>query len=180
MLHTFVDLFAGCGGLSLGMQNAGWTLKFAVEQHKHAFNTYQTNLVSPIGAPVDWPSWLPQEPHDIVAMLEEHRNELCDMQGTVDLLAGGPPCQGFSTNGRRRQDDPRNLLVASYLEMVSLIMPKMVLLENVRGFTSMRHKEADSFSSYVASTLETLGYDVWSQLIKAADSGVPQVGPGSS
>lgn len=126
---------------------------------------------------VDWPDWLSQEPHDIVRLLERHRAELAQLKGEVQLIAGGPPCQGFSTNGRRRADDPRNLMVDSYLDLVALVEPTMVLIENVRGFTSMQRRGGASFSESVAAELGQLGYDTWSRLLYASDWGVPQRRP---
>ncbi|MBK5653361.1 MULTISPECIES: DNA cytosine methyltransferase [Bradyrhizobium] len=176
-MKTFVDLFAGCGGLSLGFQKAGWRLKFAVEGHPDAFATYRENLVDRAASGVDWPEWLPREPHDIVALIKKHRRSLKSLAGTIELVAGGPPCQGFSTNGRRRKDDPRNQMVKSYLELVSILRPRMVLIENVRGFTSMPHDAETTFSEYVLKELEGLGYDTWTQLLTASDWGIPQRRP---
>ncbi|WP_084183350.1 DNA cytosine methyltransferase [Nevskia soli] len=176
-MKTFVDLFAGCGGLSLGFQRAGWQLEFAIEGHKDAFSTYRTNLLERASAQVNWPSWLPKQAHDIVNFIEEHRERLRQLAGQVEIIIGGPPCQGFSTNGRRRQDDPRNQMVKSYLELVSLLKPRMVLIENVRGFTSMPHDENETFSQFVLGALDRLGYDTWSELLTASDWGVPQRRP---
>jgi DNA (cytosine-5)-methyltransferase 1 len=173
-MKTFVDLFAGCGGLSLGLQQAGWQLRFAVEGHPDAFATYRTNLIDPPNSKTRWPKWLPRTPHDIAHVIQNYRLELQKLAGSIDLMVGGPPCQGFSTNGQRLPDDPRNRMVVSYLEMVSLIAPRMVLLENVRGFTSMRHDHQATYSEYVLSELERLGYDTWSQLLTASEWGVPQ------
>jgi DNA (cytosine-5)-methyltransferase 1 len=176
-MRTFVDLFAGCGGLSLGFQRAGWQLKFAVEGHADAFATYRANLVDRSRSKADWPSWLPLEAHEIEKFIDVYRESLERLAGTVELVAGGPPCQGFSTNGRRRQDDPRNRMVISYLDLVSILKPRVVLIENVRGFTSMPHDSKETFSQFVLKELGRLGYDTWSQLLTASDWGVPQRRP---
>ena len=176
-MRTFVDLFSGCGGLSLGFQKAGWQLKFAVEGHPDAFATYRTNLIDRSTDAVDWPSWLPMRAHDVVDLVSTHRKNLERLAGTIELIVGGPPCQGFSTNGRRRKDDPRNQMVKSYLDFVSILKPRIVLIENVRGFTSMSHDKDATFSEYVLKELEQLGYDTWSQLLTASDWGVPQRRP---
>lgn len=176
-MSTYIDLFAGCGGLSLGLRRAGWTLKFAVEAHADAFATYKHNLLQADMASVSWPTWLPQEPHDIVKILEDKASDLAQLKDQVTLIAGGPPCQGFSTNGRRNRDDPRNLMVESYLRLVQLVTPKMVLIENVRGFTSMPHSKTETFAEFVAAELDHMGYDTWSSLIYASDWGVPQRRP---
>lgn len=177
MAKRFVDLFAGCGGLSLGLQNAGLNPCFAVEAHADAFATYKANLLDRPDKEYIWPEWLPQTEHDIVEVLTNHTGRLEQLRGSIDLIAGGPPCQGFSTNGRRDPNDPRNRMVESYLSFVDLVSPKMVLLENVRGFTSMEHEEGGMYSDYVARSLRHLGYDVWSELISATEWGVPQRRP---
>jgi DNA (cytosine-5)-methyltransferase 1 len=176
-MGIYIDLFAGCGGLSLGLRRAGWKLKFAVEAHADAFATYRHNLLGDGDVTVDWPEWLPLGPHDIVELLANHPISLAGLSGKVELIAGGPPCQGFSTNGRRNKDDPRNLMVSSYLELVGLVAPKIVLIENVRGFTSMPHAEGETFSDFVAGELDSLGYDTWRNLLYASDWGVPQRRP---
>lgn len=174
---SFVDLFAGCGGLSLGMQRAGWKLRLAVEAHGDPFSTLKHNLIDRAGANASWPTSIPCTSHHIQALIASHREALSDLAQEVDLIVGGPPCQGFSTNGRRQAEDPRNQLVLSYLEMVSILRPKLLLIENVRGFTSMEHGDATTYSDFVAASLRDMGYDVWSQIITAAEWGVPQRRP---
>ncbi|SOE01830.1 DNA cytosine methyltransferase [Caenispirillum bisanense] len=174
---TFIDLFAGCGGLSLGLRNAGWSPSFAVEAHPDAFNTYRTNLVSPPHGKAEWPAWLPVTEHDVSRLIAEHEGDLIGLRGKIDAVVGGPPCQGFSTNGRRRKDDPRNEMVKSYLAIVRMVAPKLVLIENVRGFTSTEHDGEGSYADYVQQELSEIGYDTWSQLLLASDWGVPQRRP---
>ena len=170
----FIDLFAGCGGLSLGLRRAGWKPLFAVEAHADAFATYRHNHVREDGG---WPEWLPVAPLQIEQLISDHRRNLEALAGKVGLVAGGPPCQGFSTAGRRRSDDPRNRLVRYYLDFLRLVRPRLVLLENVRGFTTMRHEDAESYAAYVVTELEALGYKAWSRLLIASDWGVPQRRP---
>src|SRR5262249_12675201 len=133
---TFADAFAGCGGLSLGLMQAGLKGRFAIEHDKFAFATLQANLLA-ARAPhrFSWPRWLPKEPNPISKLINGYGDELESLAGTIDLLVGGPPCQGFSSAGRRRHDDPRNKLFAYYVQLVDLLKPKAVLIENVRGFT---------------------------------------------
>src|ERR1700722_18576821 len=134
---TFVDAFAGCGGLSLGLMQAGWQGLFAIEKDKFAFQTLKSNLIDHKARfKFAWPQWLPREPISIDSFLKKHGSQIRSLAGTVDLLVGGPPCQGFSSAGKRRHDDPRNKLFRSYLKLVKLLKPKVVLIENVRGFTS--------------------------------------------
>ena len=115
----FIDAFAGCGGLSLGLLRSGWRGLFAIEKDRFAFNSLKKNLVDP-GARhrYAWPEWLEQRPWTIEDLMESHGRQLRSLRGQVDLLAGGPPCQGFSSAGRRRLRDPRNKLVRRYLDFV--------------------------------------------------------------
>src|SRR5262245_49086581 len=107
---TFIDVFAGCGGISLGLMAAGWRGIFAIERDRYAFKTLKENLQGKKPRySFQWPAWLPKTPHDISEMLEEYRRELIGLRGRIDLVAGGPPCQGFSMAGKRQSRDPRNL-----------------------------------------------------------------------
>src|ERR1700679_602403 len=133
---VFGDAFAGCGGLSLGLLQAGLEGRFAIEHDKFAFATLRENLLAKGSKfKYTWPRWLPKEPIAIGSLLADYRAELESLEGTIDILVGGPPCQGFSSAGRRRHDDPRNQLFALYLKIVEILKPKAVLIENVRGFT---------------------------------------------
>src|SRR5262245_33101492 len=104
---TYIDLFAGCGGLSLGLHKAGWKGLFAVEKSHDAFLTLKHNLIDKINH-FDWPDWLPKTNHEIDEILSIYGAKLKELRGSVDLVVGGPPCQGFSCAGRRREDDIRN------------------------------------------------------------------------
>ena len=172
-----VDLFAGCGGLSLGLHAAGFNCVMAIEAHPHAFETYQTNLIDTGLAGSRWPKWLEVGPNDVVKLTTEHSEDLTTLRGGIDLIAGGPPCQGFTTNGRRNPDDPRNLMVTSYLDLVALIKPRLVLIENVRGFVSMPHSEGGTYADAARLHLTKLGYTVWEEVLLASDWGVPQRRP---
>lgn len=174
---NYIDLFAGCGGLSLGLSKAGFDCRFAIEAHPDAFATYRKNLIDGPSNAHSWPSWLDVGPHDILEVLDGHRQELRALRGRVQLVAGGPPCQGFSMNGRRNPDDPRSKMVEAYLQMVEIIEPPLVMIENVRGFVSMPHANGGTYSKAVESSLRDLGYDVWSDVLVASDFGVPQRRP---
>jgi len=134
---TYIDLFAGCGGLSLGMQAAGWCLQLAIEGHADAFATLRENLIERRGSNVSWAPGIPCEAIEIGELLSSYGDGLRALSGQVDAIVGGPPCQGFSLNGKRDGDDPRNQLVHRYLEMVGILGPSLVLLENVRGFSKV-------------------------------------------
>lgn len=173
---TFIDAFAGCGGLSLGLMQAGLTGRFAIERDKYAFSTLKANLlVDGSQYKYVWPHWLPQEATGIVELLSNYKDQLEEMSGSVDILVGGPPCQGFSSAGRRQHDDPRNQLFASYLNLVEIIKPKAVLIENVKGFTQdfSAGDEIKNFSQALKSRLSET-YTVHEQLLDLSIFGVPQ------
>lgn len=173
---AFIDAFAGCGGLSLGLMQAGLTGMFAIEHDSFAFATLKANLLAE-QAPFtySWPHWLPKEPLDIATLLSNYRKQLTALSGDVDVLVGGPPCQGFSMAGRRQHDDPRNQLFAQYLRLVEIVKPKIVLIENVRGFT-MDFAVGGDVTNY-ASTLKMVlsdRYKVHERLLDLSQFGVPQ------
>jgi len=173
---TYIDLFSGCGGLSLGLHNAGWKGTFAIEKSEDAFKTLQHNLIKK-KKHFDWPNWLEQKHHDINQVLDNHSKDLTSLRGKVDLVAGGPPCQGFSMAGRRIENDSRNDLINSYIKFIDLVKPKLIFFENVRGFTlgfKNNDKKGKAYSTYVVEQLEKLGYSVKGQLINFSEYGVPQ------
>lgn len=175
--YTVIDLFSGAGGLSLGLYQAGWHGLFAIEKNTFAFETLKYNLIDN-KKHFDWPEWLPLMPHDINEVLKNYSRQLKDLKGTVDLVAGGPPCQGFSMAGKRVKDDVRNQLVFSYIKFIKIVQPKMLLFENVKGFTYAFNKnkrnDVDSYSNKVISALEGLGYNVKPHVIDFSEYGVPQ------
>lgn len=174
MAVQFVDAFAGCGGLSLGLVQAGMVPVMAIEAHSDAFASYKRNIIGRFETKASWVPGIPISNHDVCELIDSYRSQLQVLQGRVDLLAGGPPCQGFSANGRRDPNDPRNELAKRYLDLVDVLQPKLLLLENVRGFTNLARADGQAFSDFVATELERRGYDVWGKLLNASDWGVPQ------
>ena len=176
-IHTVIDLFAGCGGLSLGLYQAGWSGLFAIESNLFAFETLKFNLIQN-KQHFNWPVWLPRTPHDINEVLTKYKSQLNGLRGKVDLIAGGPPCQGFSLAGKRIKDDIRNNLVFSYIEFIRLIEPKIILLENVKGFTYAFDKKTDKaaipYSKKVIDALADLGYNTEAYIIDFSKYGIPQ------
>lgn len=175
--YKVIDLFAGCGGLSLGLYQAGWNGVFAIEKNPCAFETLRHNLIEKKHH-FEWPEWLPQKPLDILEVNETYSKQLKSLRGSIDLVAGGPPCQGFSMAGRRVKDDIRNQLVFAYIDFISMVMPKLLLFENVKGFTYAFNKkdnpDAIPYSKLVVDQLGSLGYDVCPQVIDFSAFGVPQ------
>lgn len=172
---TYIDLFAGCGGLSLGLNKAGWHGLFAVEKDALAFETLKHNLIESTQH-FTWPEWLPMQSHDIKDMIKTYLSEIRKLQGTISLVVGGPPCQGFSVNGRREEKDKRNSLVDAYVDFVDLVRPEMVLFENVKGFTMEFTKKGTGavYSEHVMQRLRALDYDVEAKLLNFGDFGIPQ------
>jgi DNA (cytosine-5)-methyltransferase 1 len=156
---------------------AGLVGRFAIEHDRFAFATLRTNLLAKNARfRFSWPRWLPKEPIAIDDVLERYEQELLAMRGSIDVLVGGPPCQGFSSAGRRKHDDPRNRLFASYLRLVKILKPKAVLIENVRGFT-MDFEAEPRIQNYSALLRRKLAadYDVYDELVDLSKFGVPQL-----
>lgn len=155
-----IDLFCGAGGLSEGLRQAGFRPVAAVDFDKHAAATYRHNHP---GVPV------------IEGSVEQVTGEqLTALAGTidVDLIAGGPSCQGFSTHGKRMQDDPRNLLFKHFVRLVDEIRPKMFLMENVRGMLTYGK---GAFRRQIEAAFAEIGYRTDFAQVLAADYGVPQL-----
>lgn len=178
---TFIDLFSGCGGLSLGLMEAGWQGLFAIEKTPDAFLTLKHNLIDGTRHRFSWPEWLPKENMEVQRLLKDYSSQLNELKGKVELIAGGPPCQGFSNAGKRNPSDPRNKLAEQYIQVVQLVEPKYLLLENVRGFNSKFEKSGNPddipYSQVVKKKLESLGYGVDYRIVLCSDWGVPQRRP---
>ena len=181
----FIDLFTGCGGLSLGLLKAGHKGLLAVEKNEQAFETLKFNLLGQsdkFDGHYEWlehPS-LSKSAHDITKLLSNPKltaylRKLGDC-GQVDLVAGGPPCQGFSTAGKREPDDPRNSLVFAYLDFVSLVKPKYILMENVRGIAHAFGKGGggEAVSEKIEKELANSGYLTAHFIEDSSQWGVPQ------
>lgn len=180
--NSYIDLFSGCGGLSLGLYNSGlWKGIFAIEKSPDAFDTLKYNLIEKHNH-FDWPDWLMVKNHDINDVIRKHKEELIKLQGKVDLVAGGPPCQGFSTAGKRNEGDTRNKLIDSYIKFIRCIQPRIIFFENVKGFTQQFDKnkiKGRVYSQYVTDALSRKvnsfeGYNVYGELVNFAEFGVPQ------
>jgi len=172
----YIDLFSGCGGLSLGMHLASWKAKFAIEKNEDAFKTLSYNLIEK-NCHFDWPNWLPVQAHDINEILNIHKEELIKLKGTIKLVAGGPPCQGFSSAGKRNEKDARNKLVDSYLKFIDLVEPEAIFFENVKGFTmtfKTKSKKEKKYSEYVVKQLKKRKYRVSFRMVDFSEFGIPQ------
>lgn len=171
----YIDIFAGCGGLSLGLSNAGLKGVFAIEKNADAFATLKHNLIDKKNH-FEWPKWLPIKNHDICEIVSKYKPNLKELSGTIDLVVGGPPCQGFSMAGKRDHTDIRNTMVHYYLDIIEIIRPKYLVLENVHGFTLEFKSDSSKkpYSQIVIEKLKKLGYHVTTKEIKMHEYGVPQ------
>lgn len=162
MLVKSIDLFAGAGGLSCGLSMAGFTPILANEIVEAHANTYQKNNKKTkviVG--------------DVRQVCESNlKNILGLKKGELDLLAGGPPCQGFSVNAPIRDlDDERNHLFKDFLRVAAELLPKAVLIENVPGIVSLGK---GTVVQQIYKELENLGYSVKHKILFAGHYGVPQ------
>lgn len=186
-MPKFIDLFAGCGGLSLGLTLAGLQGQFAIERDPMAFETFSDNFLGKRKLPITkfaWPSWLEQHAWAIDDLLVDHHVQLLQLQGKIDVLAGGPPCQGFSFSGKRQESDPRNMLFEKYVQAVAAILPSALVLENVPGMkvahsrnrdgNKEREQAAESYYDKLKRSLEAIGYEVHGEIVDASRFGVPQ------
>lgn len=153
---TFIDLFAGAGGLSIGLERAGFKMIAATDWDRWSCETLRANHKN---APVF--------EGDIAKInLDDFSNTI--KTNTVDLIVGGPPCQGFSQLGRQDENDPRNQLWREYMRFVEHFNPKLFLMENVpQLLTSDEYKRIEQFA-------KRLGYNVRAKVLHAVDYGVPQ------
>ena len=158
--HLLVDLFAGCGGFSTGMENAGFTPWFVNEIVPQYCDTYKANHQLPEG-------------HCYVGDINELNNHIQDYKGFlqgIDLVCGGPPCQGFSTANRQRIiDDPRNSLYRAYLQFLQYVRPKFFVMENVVGMAKKLPEIKEDFSKYLGDE-----YVFDAKVLEAQNYGVPQ------
>lgn len=191
----YIDLFAGCGGLSLGLEKAGplyrgFELVFAVEKSEMAAETFFHNFIKRIESEQEWRDYLAlsvREQVDHKLVVRELKAVLDDQAlldevaaSGIDLVAGGPPCQGFSMAGRRNPGDPRNELPWQFLDFVAAVRPKAVLIENVVGISQDfdKHGSPAPFTQLGMKLEETgAGYVVQRMRLNAQDFGVPQHRP---
>lgn len=159
---TAIDLFCGCGGLTQGLRDAGFHVLAAVDLDPLSIKTYQANHTRVL----TWESDIREvDPLEVA-------KEVGLRAGQLDLLAGCPPCQGFSTmrtlNGKVTVDDPRNDLLAEFERFVEDLLPRAIMMENVPGLAS-----DGRFSSFV-ERVKALGYKGESKILNAVDYRVPQ------
>ena len=154
-----IDLFSGCGGLSLGMENAGFEVIYANELNKDAAETYCNNFPNTI---VDVGDIREINPEDVQKRIKKNN---------IDIIGAGPPCQGFSTLVKRNGRDPRNRLFRNLVKFVRHFSPKIFVMENVTGLLSM---SSGNTIKKIQKEFEGIGYYVEIGKLLASDFGVPQ------
>jgi len=162
--YTFVDLFSGPGGLSLGLELAGFRGILAVEFERTAVETYRNNFDHQV---IDGDIRELQTKQEVYRLVEASIGK-----ASPDLICGGFPCQGFSMSGYRLVEDERNSLYREMVEMIDHLKPKFVLMENVVGLRSMLHGKVEE---KVINDLREMGYSVNVTVLNSADYYVPQV-----
>ncbi len=159
-----IDLFCGCGGISVGIQNAGIDVIAGVDIESSYICSFSKNF--------------PDSQSLILNLSLTHPIEFMEKlnicKGELFLLAGGPPCQGFSKNtprSKRTEESSNNLLIKTYLDYCEALMPKTILIENV---AEMKNGFNKCYSDMIYQKLEKIGYNITSLVLNSADFGVPQ------
>lgn len=160
-----IDLFAGAGGLSLGFEQAGFDIVYAVEKDKFAAETYKRNRTKKF-VTVDTRDIKEVSPKEILKCLGLKKNE-------VDIVIGGPPCQGFSMSNMktRNLDNPQNHLIYKFVDFVKEISPKCFLMENVGGLDTFQDGHV---KKCLIRKFNNLGYSAQCVILNAVNFGVPQ------
>ena len=156
---NIIDLFCGCGGFSLGFERAGFNVLLGIDVWKDALETFSHNHKGSKTLLADLSVLKPQETD---ALLNGN---------PVDVIIGGPPCQGFSVAGKRVVDDLRNMLYKAFVAFVAHFRPKAFVLENVPNILSIG---GGVVRDSIISDFSNLGYTVEYKILTASDFGVPQ------
>lgn len=159
---SVIDLFCGAGGLSEGFRMAGFKIILGLDNDKKCIETFREN-------------------HKKSKILSDNiRNikgsDIERLIGTknVDVIIGGPPCQGFSIAGKRDPKDPRNSLFMEFIKIVDYFKPEWIVMENVLGIKSMKTAKGEKVVNIIKNEFKKAGYDVICESLNAADYGVPQ------
>lgn len=157
--YNVIDLFCGAGGLSYGFEKAGFNILLGIDNDKKALEVFEKNHK---GAKSICGDISKIESKDIKEVIGNK---------TIDVIVGGPPCQGMSLSGPRKFEDPRNTLYLSYIRLVEQIKPKAFVIENVPGLVSLFKGE---IKDSIIEKFTEMGYKMKYQILCAADYGVPQ------
>ncbi len=156
-----LDLFCGCGGISLGFKLAGYKIIGGVDIDEDSISTFKSNFPKSLSICTDLLKYSDEK------ILEDFSKK------KIEIIVGGPPCQGFSSANRwdKEKKDPRNRLFFEFLKFVKLLKPKAILIENVRGILTRDNGYA---KKRIEKLLNELGYNVKYKVLNASDFGVPQ------
>ncbi len=158
-IYTFIDVFSGCGGLSHGLEKAGLKCLLGIDFSKDAIESFKLN-----------------HPHaqafcgDIKELTNAKLSELTEKK-KIDVVVGGPPCQGFSTVGRGEAEDPRNYLFLQFVRMVRFLSPKAILIENVTGLLASKNRH---ILKKIFAYFERQGFAMEARVLSAEEYGVPE------
>ena len=158
--YNVIDLFSGAGGLSYGFEMAGFNVLLGIDNDEAALNTFKLNHANSEVLNCDITDISFEK--DIKPLIGNKK---------VDVVVGGPPCQGMSLSGPRKFDDPRNKLYLSYISLVREIMPKAFVIENVIGIVSLFQGK---IKEHILEEFSKMGYKVQYQTLTASNYGVPQ------
>ena len=156
-----IDLFCGCGGFSKGFERAGFSVKLGIDMWGDATTTYRKNFPHAQTITGDITQYGPEQVLEVAKLAADE----------VDVIIGGPPCQGFSLSGKRMLDDPRNILYKSFVRMVEYIKPKVFVMENVPGLVRLFK---GAVKEQVIEDFSRIGYNVDVKQLVASEYGVPQ------
>lgn len=158
--YNVIDLFCGCGGLSYGFESAGFNILLGIDNDAKALEVFEKNHknAKTICGDITQITYA----KDIKGLLGDQR---------IDVIIGGPPCQGMSLSGPRKFDDPRNKLYLSYIRLVEEIKPRAFVIENVPGLVSLF---GGQIKDSIIEKFTAMGYKVKYQILCASDYGVPQ------
>src|ERR1700687_4015769 len=157
-LPTVLDLFCGAGGLSYGFELAGFKMGAALDFDPIALETYRLNKPT-----------TPALLRDVASVSGKELKKLIGRD--IDVIIGGPSCQGFSTHGKRDPNDSRNFLFKHFVRLVGEIQPAWVVMENVKGLLTY---DKGRYRDLIHGSFERIGYKIESRVLRAAAYGVPQ------
>ena len=155
---NFIDLFSGCGGFSYGLEQAGHRCLLGVDFDPAAIDSFAANHPQAVAAHMD-----------IHKLSSKKLNDMIDVS-LVDMVVGGPPCQGFSTVGKGLAQDERNSLFKQFVRIVKLTQPKVIIFENVTGLVAKKNEKT---LSHIFKSFERLGFNLEAQVLSAEGYGVP-------